>query len=86
MVKAAQSGLLRSVDSTDGSAHFGYRIVVEPCARRIRAMFNGETIADSTRAVIMRESRLRPTFFQGERVLLDRYGWSEVGRKRRLEL
>jgi class 3 adenylate cyclase/uncharacterized protein (DUF427 family) len=63
MVKAAQFGLSRPVDSTDSSAHFGYRIVVEPSTKRIRAMFNGETIADSTRAVIMRESRLRPTFY-----------------------
>lgn len=38
--------------------HRGYRLVVEPSERRIRAVFNGVTVADSRRALIMRETRL----------------------------
>jgi len=39
-------------------SHAGYRVVIEPSANRIRAVFNGETIADSDRALVMRETRL----------------------------
>lgn len=36
----------------------GYRITLMPAKKRIRAVFNGETIADSTGVLIMRETRL----------------------------
>ena len=62
MVKTAQTGRALSAENAGDKAHFGYRIVIEPCAHRMRAVFNGETIADSTRAVVMRETRLPPTF------------------------
>mgnify|MGYP003417376375 CR=1 FL=1 len=63
MVKTAQTGRALSAEHAGDKAHFGYRIVIEPCAHRMRAVFNGETIADSTRAVVMRETRLPPTFY-----------------------
>lgn len=40
------------------AAHDGFRVTVGPSPQRIRAMFNGETIADSTRALVMNETRL----------------------------
>ena len=39
-------------------SHAGYRVVIEPSASRIRAVFNGETVVDSDRALVMRETRL----------------------------
>ena len=43
---------------TGQDAREGYRVVINPSQNRIRAVFNGETIADSSRALIMRETRL----------------------------
>ena len=43
---------------TGQDAREGYRVVINPSQRRIRAVFNGETIADSSRVLIMRETRL----------------------------
>ena len=37
--------------------------VLEPTPKRIRATFGGETIADSTRAVIMYETRHQPVYY-----------------------
>jgi class 3 adenylate cyclase/uncharacterized protein (DUF427 family) len=36
----------------------GYRVTLMPAKKRIRAVFNGETVADSTRVLVMRETRL----------------------------
>ena len=42
--------------------HRGYRLIIEPSDRRIHAVFNGETVADSRRALVMHETRL-PLFY-----------------------
>ena len=41
----------------------GHRIALEPSPRRVRAVFNGETVADSTRVKLMRESRHTPVYY-----------------------
>ena len=46
----------------DGS-HVGYRVTLEPCARRIRGEFGGELIVDSNRALVMHETRLAPVYY-----------------------
>ena len=43
---------------TQGEVHAGYRVVLKPAGRRIRAVFRGQTIADSSRVLVMRETRL----------------------------
>ena len=43
---------------TEQDAREGYRVVISPSQNRIRAVFNGEIVADSSRALIMRETRL----------------------------
>ncbi len=43
-----------------GTSHAGYRVVMEESAKRVRAVFAGETVADSTGVLIMHETRLRP--------------------------
>ena len=43
-------------------AHSGYRVVIEPSPARGRAVFGGETVADSARALIMHETRLPPVY------------------------
>ena len=45
------------------TAHAGYRVNTEPSPHRIRAVFNDETVADSSEVVIMRETRLAPVFY-----------------------
>ena len=45
------------------TSHEGFRVTVEPTAHRIRAVFNGETIADSTSALVMNETRLPHVFY-----------------------
>ena len=53
--------------STDGDGreaiHRGYRFDIEPSPKHIRIDFNGVTIADSSRAVVMRETRLAPVYY-----------------------
>jgi class 3 adenylate cyclase/uncharacterized protein (DUF427 family) len=44
-------------------AHEGYRLSIEPDPRRIRAVFQGETIADSSNVLVMHETRLAPVFY-----------------------
>ncbi len=41
----------------------GHRITLEPSPRRVRAVFNGETVADSTRMKLMHESRHPPVYY-----------------------
>ena len=43
--------------------HFGYRVVLTPGDQRIRAMIRGETIADSSRVLVMHETRLPSVFY-----------------------
>ena len=59
MVHAAEA---RKAGSGQAS-HAGYRVVIEPYAKRIRAVFNGETVADSDRVLVMRETRLPWVFY-----------------------
>jgi class 3 adenylate cyclase/uncharacterized protein (DUF427 family) len=44
-------------------AREGYRVTISPDQARIRAVFNGETIADSSRVKVMRETRLRWVYY-----------------------
>ncbi len=46
-----------------GAAHDGFRVTVGPCPQRIKAVFNGETIVDSARAMVMNETRLPHVFY-----------------------
>jgi len=48
---------------TEPTAYDGYRVVVEPSDRRIRVVYRGETVADSTRALVMHETRLPSAFY-----------------------
>jgi len=43
--------------------HRGYRLDIEPASKAIRIEFNDVTIADSERAVIMRETGLAPVYY-----------------------
>jgi uncharacterized protein (DUF427 family) len=40
-----------------------HRVHVEPSPRRVRVVFNGQVIADSKRAVLLRESNLLPVYY-----------------------
>jgi class 3 adenylate cyclase/uncharacterized protein (DUF427 family) len=40
-----------------------YHVVVEPCPKRVRVVFAGETIADSTDALVFRETRLPQVYY-----------------------
>ena len=46
-----------------GELRAGYRVVLKPADHRIRAMFQGQTIADSSRVLVMQETRLPPIFY-----------------------
>jgi adenylate cyclase len=49
-----------------------YEIRFAPCDRRVRAEFNGACIADSTRALVVHETRLPPAYyFPAEDVRMD---------------
>ena len=52
-----------SVVKTVDPVHRGYRFDVEPAAGPVRVVVNGVTIAQSERAVIMRETRLMPVYY-----------------------
>ncbi|MGF1609657.1 MAG: DUF427 domain-containing protein [Kiloniellales bacterium] len=43
--------------------HPGYRIDFEPCAKRVRVVFGGETIADSTAVRLLRETAHTPVYY-----------------------
>ncbi|MDJ0944937.1 MAG: DUF427 domain-containing protein [Kiloniellales bacterium] len=47
----------------EAKAHTGYRLVIEPSDRRIRAIAGGVTLADSRRALVMHETRLPPVYY-----------------------
>jgi uncharacterized protein (DUF427 family) len=40
-----------------------HRVEVEPTPRRVRVVFNGQTVADSKNAVLLRESNLLPVYY-----------------------
>ena len=49
-----------------------YRIDLEPSPQRVRVVFGGETVADSTRAVVMIEPRHQPVhYFPRDDVRMD---------------
>jgi class 3 adenylate cyclase/uncharacterized protein (DUF427 family) len=50
-------------DSPRERVHEGYRLFIESDPRRIRAEFQGETIADSAKVLVMHETRLGPVFY-----------------------
>lgn len=41
----------------------GYRIAIEPSERRVKVVFNGITVADTGRALVMHETRLPPIYY-----------------------
>ena len=41
----------------------GYRVEFEPCAKRVRTVFAGETLADSTRVRLLHETRHLPVYY-----------------------
>ncbi|MCP4184157.1 MAG: DUF427 domain-containing protein [Hyphomicrobiales bacterium] len=45
------------------NSHIGYRMVIEPTDKRIQVVFNGETIVDSRKVMIMEETRLPPVYY-----------------------
>lgn len=40
-----------------------YRIAIEPSGKRVRVVFGGQTVADSNRALVLRETRLPPVYY-----------------------
>ncbi len=50
-------------DKSSAKSHTGYRLIIEPSNRRIRVTFNGETVADSRRALEMHETRLPMVYY-----------------------
>ena len=46
-----------------GTRGAGYQIAMEPVPRRIRVVLAGVTLADSTRAKVLHETRQRPTYY-----------------------
>lgn len=50
-------------DSSPTRAREGYRLSIEEDPRRIRAVFQGQTVADSNKALVMYETRLAPVFY-----------------------
>jgi len=45
------------------ASHPGYRIELVPCLKRLRAAFGGETVVDTTRAVVLRETKHVPVYY-----------------------
>ena len=57
---------------TPPEAKAAYRVVVEPCRKRVRVIYAGEMIADSTEALVLHETRLPPVYyFPREHVRMD---------------
>jgi class 3 adenylate cyclase/uncharacterized protein (DUF427 family) len=53
-------------------SHSGYRLIIEPGRKRIRAVLGGETVADSDRVLVMHETGYRPvTYVPREDVRMD---------------
>jgi len=67
---------MAEADAAPKSAHdakaLDYRIDLEPSPKRVRVVFGGEKIADSTRAVVMIEPRHQPVhYFPRDDVRMD---------------
>jgi len=53
-------------------SHSGYRLIIEPSRRRVRAVVGGETVAESDRVLVMHETGYRPvTYVPREHVRMD---------------
>ena len=53
-------------------SHSGYRLIIEPGRRRVRAVVGGETMAESDRVLVMHETGYRPvTYVPREDVRMD---------------
>ncbi len=52
-----------STTAPKAKSHAGYRVVIEPSTARIRATFQGVTVAESTRTLVMHETRLPSVFY-----------------------
>ena len=50
-------------DRNAATSHTGYRLIIEPSARRIHVTLNGEIVADSRRALVMHETRLPIVYY-----------------------
>ena len=59
MNEASKSGRRQSA----WASHPGYSIDFEPCPRRVRVVFNGQTVADSTAAMYMHEKAHVPVYY-----------------------
>ena len=60
------SNVIEASEAFDRSAvktHTGYRLIIEPTGSRIQAVFNGEVVADSRRALVMHETRLPQIYY-----------------------
>jgi adenylate cyclase len=44
-------------------SHTGYRLIIEPSRKRVRVVFNGETVAHSDRVLVMHETGYRPVAY-----------------------
>ena len=53
----------RSRRQSAWAEHPDYRVDFEPTKKRLRVQFNGRTVADSTRARIMLETRHAPVYY-----------------------
>jgi uncharacterized protein (DUF427 family)/class 3 adenylate cyclase len=45
------------------SVHPDYQVSIKPSGKRIRAMFNGQVIADSSNVLVLNETRHAPTYY-----------------------
>ena len=48
---------------SDQVRHEGYRVTIVPAPQRVRAVFHGETVAESAQVLVMRETRLPPVYY-----------------------
>ena len=58
----AQLALVTSQER-EARSHSGYRLVIEPGRKRVRAVLAGEMVADSDRALVMHETGYRPVIY-----------------------
>tara|TARA_Y100000588_G_scaffold86334_1_gene91811 strand:- start:322 stop:801 length:480 start_codon:yes stop_codon:yes gene_type:complete len=54
---------LAGIGATDTLARDGYRVSIEPSRDRFRVVFNGETMAESSDALLMHETRLPSVYY-----------------------
>lgn len=50
-------------DALEAVARDGYRVSIERAPERVRVVFNGETVAESDRALLMHETRLASVYY-----------------------